>query len=91
MVTVTGYDGGYDSSQAGLLGCLPRRLYSLWVMDGMTQHQMKIKGPDSDIVVRRTMDDSGRRGVGISDTSHEGAFSRFDWPPGLCGWFGGPC
>ena len=26
-------------------------------MNGMTQHQMKINGPDSDILVRRTMDD----------------------------------
>ena len=48
MVAITGYDGGYDGSPAGLLGCLPRCLYSLWVMNGMTQHQMKINGPDSD-------------------------------------------
>ena len=46
---------------AGLLGCLPRRLYLLWVMDGMTQHQMKINGPYSGILVRKTMNDSGRR------------------------------
>ena len=67
-VAIIGYDGGYDGFPAGLLGCLPRRLYSLCVMNGMTQHQMKINGPDSDILVRRTMDDSGRRGVWISDT-----------------------
>ena len=67
-VAITGYDGGYDGSPAGLLGCLPWCLYSLWVMNGMTQHQMKINGPDSDILVRRTMDDSGRRSVWISDT-----------------------
>ena len=65
---ITGYDGGYDGSPAGLLGCLPRRLCSLWVMNVMTQHQMKINGPDTDILVHRTMDDSGRRGVWISDT-----------------------
>ena len=59
-VAITGYDGGYDGSPAGLLGCLPRCLYSLWVMNGMTQHQMKINGPDSDILARRTMDDRGR-------------------------------
>ena len=38
-VNITGYDGDYDGSPAGLLGCLPRRLYVLWVMDGMTQRQ----------------------------------------------------
>ena len=32
------------------------------------QHQMKINGPDSDILFRKTMNDSGRRGVWISDT-----------------------
>ena len=63
-VAITGYNGGYDRSPAGLLGCLPRCLYSLWVMNGMTQHQMKINGPDSDILIRRTMDDRGRRGCG---------------------------
>ena len=26
-VAITGYDGDYDGSPAGLLGCLPRRLY----------------------------------------------------------------
>ena len=67
-VNRTGYDGDYDGSPAGLLGCLPRRLYLLWVMDGMTQHQMKINGPYSDILLRKTMNDSGRRGVWISDT-----------------------
>ena len=65
-VAITGYDGGYDGYPAGLLGCLPWRLYSLWVMNGMTQHQMKLNGPDSDILIHRTMDDSGRRGVWIS-------------------------
>ena len=67
-VAITGYDGGYDGFSAGLLGCLPRCLSLLWVMNGMTQHQMKINGPDSDILVGRTMDDRGRRGVWISDT-----------------------
>ena len=67
-VAITGYDGGYDGSPAGLLGCLPRCLYSLLVMNGMTQHQMKINGPNSDILVRRTIDDRGRRGVCISNT-----------------------
>ena len=67
-VAITGYDGGYDGFPAGLLGRLPRCLYSLWVMNGMTQHQMKINGPDSDILVRWTMDDRGRREVWISDT-----------------------
>ena len=37
-------------------------------MNGMMQHQMKINRPDSDILVRRTMDDRGRRGVWISNT-----------------------
>ena len=63
-VAITGYDGGYDGFPGGLLGYLPRYLYSLWVMNGMTQHQMKINGPDSDILVHRTMDDRGRRGCG---------------------------
>ena len=67
-VAMTGYDGGYDGSPAGQLGCLPWCLYSMWVTNGMTQHQMKINGPDSDILTRRTMDDRGRRGVWISDT-----------------------
>ena len=68
MVNRTGYDGDYDGSPAGLLGCLPRRLYLLWVMDRMTQHQTKINGPYSDILLRKTMNDSGRRDVWISDT-----------------------
>ena len=95
MVAITGYDGGYDGFLAGLLGCLPRCLYSLWVMNGMTQHQIKINGPDSDILVRRTMDDRGRRG-GVEqrhtagDTYCEGVVYHFDWPPGLCGLFVGP-
>ena len=67
-VAITGYDEGYDGSPAGLLGCLPRCLYSMWVMNGMTQHRTKINGPYSDIFVHRTMDDRGRRGVWISDT-----------------------
>ena len=37
-------------------------------MNGMSQHQMNINSPDSDILIRRTMDDRGRRGVCISDT-----------------------
>ena len=80
---ITGYDGGYDGFLAGLLGCLPRCLYSLWVMNGMTQHQIKINGPDSDILVRRTMDDRGRRGGGVEqrhtagDTYCEGVVYHF--------------
>ena len=94
-VAITGYDGGHYRFPAGLLGCLPRCLSLLWVMNGMTQHQMKINGPDSDILVRRTMDDRGRRGVWISNTppatlTVKGVVYGFDWPPGLCGRFGGP-
>ena len=79
MVSITGYDGGYDGSPAGLLVSFPRHLYSLWDRNGMTQHQMKINGPDSDISIRRTMDDSGRGGGGVDqrytagDTCREGA------------------
>ena len=51
-VNRTGYDRDYDGSPAGLLGCLPRRLCLLWAMDGMTQLQMKINGPYSDILLR---------------------------------------
>ena len=65
-VNRTGYDGDYDGSPAGLLGCLPRRLYVLW--DGMTQCQTKINGPYSDILLCKTMNDGGRRDVWISDT-----------------------
>ena len=67
-VNRTGYDGDYDSSTAELLGWLPRRLYGLWVMDGMTQRQTKINGQYSDILLRKTMNDGGRRDVWISDT-----------------------
>ena len=64
----TGYDRDYDGSPAGLLGCLPRRLYLLWVMDGMTQCQTKINGPYSDTLLYKTMNDGGRRDVRISIT-----------------------
>ena len=37
-------------------------------MDGMTQRQTKINGPYSDILLRKTMNDGGRRDVWISDT-----------------------
>ena len=67
-VNITGYDRDHDGSPAGLLGCLPRRLCLLWVMDGMTQLQTKINGPYSDILLCKTMNDGGRRDVWIIDT-----------------------
>ena len=67
-VNRTGYDGDYESSPAGLLGCLPRRLCLLWVMDGMSQLQTKINGLYSDMLPRKTMNDGGQRDVWISDT-----------------------
>ena len=67
-VNTTGHDRDYDGSPAGLLGCLPRRLCLLWVMEGMTQLQTKINRPYSDILLRKTMDGGGRRDVWISDT-----------------------
>ena len=68
MANRTGYDRDDDGSPAGLFCCLPRRLYLLWVMDGMTQYQTKINGPYSDILLRKTMNDGGRRDVRISIT-----------------------
>ena len=82
-VAITEYDEAYDGSPAGLLGCLPRCLYSLWVMNGLTQHRTKINGPYSDLLVRSTMDDRG--------PSREGVAYSLDWPPGHCRRFGGPC
>ena len=67
-VNRTGHDRDYDGSPAGLLGCLPRRLCLLWVMEGMTQLQTKINRPYSDILLHKTMDGGGRRDVWISDT-----------------------
>ena len=63
-------------------------------MDGMTQHEMKINGPYSDILLRKTMNDSGRRGVWISDTPPATlAVKGFSLAliGRLCGRFGGPC
>ena len=64
----TGYDRDYHSSPAGLLGCLPRHLYWLWVVDGMTQCEAKINGPYLDIFPRMIMNDGGRWDVRISIT-----------------------
>ena len=67
-VNRTGHDRDYDGSPAGLLGCLPRRLCLLWVMEGMTKLQTKINRPYSDILLRKTMDGGGWRDVWISHT-----------------------
>ena len=48
MVKWTGHNEGYDCSPAGILGCLPRWLCLLWVMDGMTQYLTKINRLDLD-------------------------------------------
>ena len=58
----------YDGSPAGLLGCLPRRLYWLWGVDRMTQCQAKINEPYLDILSRITLNDGGRWNVRISVT-----------------------
>ena len=63
-VNRTGHDRDYDSSPAGLLGCV----CLLWVMEGMMQLQTKINRPYSDILLRKTMDGGGRRDVWFSDT-----------------------
>ena len=55
MVKWTGHDGGYDCSPAGILGCLPRFLYSPWVMDGMTQYLTKINRPGLDMMLSKTI------------------------------------
>ena len=81
-VNRTGHNGGYDCSPAGILGCLPRCLCLPWVMDGMTQLLTKINRPYSDMMLGKTMYGGMFRG---------GIFARSDWPPGLCGQFGGPC
>ena len=62
------YDKDYDGSPAGLLGCLPRRLYWPWSLDGMAQYQAKINGPYLDILPRMTLNDGGRWDVRISIT-----------------------
>ena len=64
----TEYDKYYDGSPAGLLGCLPRRLYWPWSLDGMTQYQAKINGPYLDTLPRMTLNDGGRWDVWISVT-----------------------
>ena len=57
-------------------------------MNGMTQHRTKINGPYSDLLVRRTMDDRGRRGVWISDTLPPGRRATVGGSEGLADW---PC
>ena len=64
----TEYDKDYDGSPVGLLGCLPRRLYWPWSLDGMTQYQAKINGPYLDTLPRMTLNDGGRWDVRISIT-----------------------
>ena len=64
-VNRTGHDRDSDGSPAGLLGCLPRRLCLLWVMEGMTQLQTKINRPYSD----------------VHSPSHEPQNSKFVAPP----------
>ena len=49
-----GHDEGYDCSPAGALG-LPRCLYSLLVMDRMTQYLTEIKVPGWSLVLSETM------------------------------------
>ena len=71
----TEYDRDYDGSPAGLLGCLPRRLYWPWSLDGMTQYQARINGPFVDTLPCMTLNDGGRWDVRISITppaTHDG-------------------
>ena len=63
----TGYDGGYDCSPVGILGCLPQCLCLPWVMDGMTQYLTKINRLDLDMMLSKTMYARGRRRVCTSD------------------------
>ena len=58
-----GHDDGYDCSPAGALGYLPRCLYSLLVMDRMTQYLTEIKGPGGSLVLSKTMYTGARRCV----------------------------
>ena len=64
----TEYDKDYDGSPAGLLGCIPRRLYWPCSLDGMTQYQAKINGPYLDTLPRMTLNDGSRWDVRISVT-----------------------
>ena len=81
----TGYDRDYHSSPAGLLGCLPRRLCWLWVVDGMTQCEAKINGPYLDIFPHMIMNDGGRWDVRISITPPGTAPLWAVWRPSLIG------
>ena len=58
-----GHDEGYDCSPAGALGYLPRCLYSLLVMDRMTQYLTEIKVLGWSLVLRETMYTGARRCV----------------------------
>ena len=86
----TEYHRDYDGSPTGLLGYLPRRLYWPWSLDGMTQYQAKINGPFVDTLPRMTSVGCADQCYTADDACREGAFPRFDWPPRLCGRFGGP-
>ena len=54
-----GHDGEDDGSPAGLFRCLPRCLYWPWSLHGMTQCQVKIKGPSMDRLTRVMVDNGG--------------------------------
>ena len=88
-----GQDEGYDYSPAGALGYLPRCLNSPVVMDMMTHYLTEIKVLGWSLVLPETMDTGGRRCV-CTRVTPPGAFcgkkfDRSDWPPVLCGRFGG--
>ena len=63
-----GHDGEDDGSPAGLLGCLPRCLCWPWSLHGMTQCQVKIKGPSMDRLTRVMVDNGGLRDIRSSIT-----------------------
>ena len=75
------HEKGYDCPPAGELGYLPRCLCSPLVMDRMTQYMTEIKGPSWSLMFSKTLYASMFL---VKDFAHS------DWPPGLCGRFGGP-
>ena len=56
-----GHEEGYDRSPGWELRCLPRRLYSPLVVDGMTQYLTEIKVPGWSLVLNETMNTGARR------------------------------
>ena len=67
-----GHDGGYDCSPAGALEYLPRCVYSLLVMNRMTQYLTQIKVLGWSLVQRETMYTDARRCSTGTHTPPEG-------------------